>query len=109
MIEYHPGAACCVVLAAPGYPDSKLIKKGMKINGLIDAEHSPNVRVFHAGTKRLEDGSVATNGGRVLGVTGWSPNGIVAAQKIAYDAVDKITFEGGVQYRNDIAYQAVKA
>jgi len=59
-------ASVCVVMASAGYPGS--YTKGKVITGLEAAGALPQTRVFHAGTT-LQDGSIVTNGGRVLGVT----------------------------------------
>lgn len=56
-------AALCWPLG--GYPGS--YAKGLPITGLEDA--GQQAVVFHAGTKLGDDGTVFTNGGRVLGVT----------------------------------------
>ena len=68
-VKWKDGAACCLVLASGGYPGS--YAKGLPISGLDEASRS--AVVFHAGTKRGEDGSILTNGGRVLGVTATAP------------------------------------
>jgi len=90
-------AAVCVVLASGGYPGS--YEKGKAISGLADAALLDEVQVFHAGTKAL-NGEIATNGGRVLGVTAKAET-LEAARSLAYKAADKISF-AGVQRRNDI-------
>jgi len=102
-IEWRPQAAVCVVMASGGYPGS--YEKGKVIEGLDDAAKMEDVVVFHAGTKK-EGGKILTNGGRVLGVTALGGT-IAEAQKRAYEAVAKITFEGA-QYRKDIADKALK-
>ena len=66
-IRSRPGAACCVVLAAGGYPGP--YEKGKVIHGLEQASGLSDLHVFHAGTRRL-GGQVVSSGGRVLGVTG---------------------------------------
>ncbi len=103
--EFNCGAACCVVLASQGYPGS--YKKGLPISGLDEATKIENVKVFHAGTKS-ENGNIITSGGRVLGITGYSPNGIAAAQILTYDAVSKISIPDGFSYRKDIASKALR-
>jgi phosphoribosylamine--glycine ligase len=90
-------AAVCVVLASGGYPSS--YEKGKAISGLADAAFLDEVQVFHAGTKTV-NGEIATNGGRVLGVTAKAET-LEAARSLAYKAADKISF-AGVQRRNDI-------
>jgi phosphoribosylamine---glycine ligase len=94
---WKPGASVCVVMASGGYPDS--FEKGKKITGLAEAEALPDVAVFHAGTKHDGD-SIVTSGGRVLGVTAAADSLPLAIYK-AYEAVDKIHFEGA-QCRSDI-------
>ena len=90
-----------VVLAAAGYPDAP--KKGDIISGLPKA--TEEFRVFHAGTA-LKDGSIVTSGGRVLCVTALGDS-IRMAQRLAYEVVKGIRFEG-MQYRRDIGHRAEK-
>ena len=95
--EWDTRAAVCVVLASGGYPGA--IEKGKVISGLEAAQAEPDVVVFHAGTA-AKDGSVVTNGGRVLGVTALGAT-LEEARAKAYAAADKISFEGK-QLRRDI-------
>jgi len=53
-VEWHPGFAVCVVLAAAGYP--RTYKRGLRIFGISEAERVPDVIVFHAGTCLDDDG-----------------------------------------------------
>ena len=92
------------MLASQGYPEG--YKKGLAITGLEDANRVSGVKVFHAGTK-IDNGQILTSGGRVLGVTGYSPNGIGGAQRLAYEGVSKINVPGGFHYRKDIASKAL--
>jgi phosphoribosylamine--glycine ligase len=101
-LEWSDDACVCVVMASEGYPGS--YPKGRPISGLETLESIPNVKVFHAGTE-LRDGSAVTSGGRVLGVTAWSPT-LTAARDDAYAAVAKIQFDGA-QFRRDIASKAL--
>ena len=94
---WKPGASVCVVMASGGYPGA--FETGKKITGLAEAAALPDVAVFHAGTKREGD-SIVTSGGRVLGVTAAADSLPQAIHK-AYEAVDKIHFDGA-QYRTDI-------
>lgn len=103
-MEFNLGASCCVVLASQGYPES--YKKGLLIGGLEDANRVNGVKVFHAGTK-LDNRQILTSGGRVLGVTGYSSNGIADAQKLAYEGVSRITIPGDFHYRKDIANKSL--
>jgi phosphoribosylamine--glycine ligase len=104
-IEFNSGAACCVVLASQRYPEN--YKKGFQITGLNKAGKIKNIKIFHAGTK-LDGDNIVTAGGRVLGVTGYSPSGIIHAQQLVYEAVSKINIHGGFYYRKDIADKAIK-
>ncbi len=101
-VRWRPGAAACVVLAAPGYPERPQV--GQTITGLETPFR--NGAVFHGGTARVDD-RLATAGGRVLGVTCWERD-LAAAVQAAYRAVEKIHFDG-MQYRRDIAAGALKA
>ena len=95
-------AAACVVLASAGYPGS--YRKGYPISGLRDAEQ--NALVFHAGTRRANNGHVETAGGRVLGTTGRGPT-LQSALDHAYEAANTIKFEGKTM-RRDIGYRGLE-
>jgi len=100
-----PGAAVCVVLASGGYPGK--YETGKRISGLPAGDTEGRVIYFHAGTRREADGSFATAGGRVLGVTAMEPaHDIAAAIAAAYRAAAGITFEG-IHYRHDIGKGAL--
>ncbi len=100
-VDWDPRAAVGVVLAAGGYPDS--VRKGDVIHGLEAAAALPG-KVFHAGTA-LAGGDVVTNGGRVLCAVGLG-DGVLAAQRQAYDLAGAIRWDG-MQYRRDIGYRAI--
>jgi phosphoribosylamine--glycine ligase len=102
-VETEDRAATCVVLSSGGYPGN--YETGVPITGIEDAEELGDVVVFHAGTAE-KDGALVTDGGRVLGVTGIGDD-IAAAIKKAYEAVDKIEFEGAY-CRQDIGYRALE-
>lgn len=99
--DWRDSEAACVILASGGYPGP--YEKGKPISGIDTAGALPDVVVFHAGTK-LADGTVQTNGGRVLGVTALG-NNLTEARSKAYAAADRISFEG-LQRRNDIGATA---
>ncbi len=90
------GAAVGVVLASGGYPGP--YRTGLPIAGL-DAV-ADDVLVFHAGTRRDEDGKLATAGGRVLTVVGQAAD-LGSARDRAYAGATAIAFEG-MQFRSDI-------
>ena len=94
-IRWKKESAVCVILASGGYP--KNYKKGLEIKiGDIDKD----ILLFHAGTKKGEDGKLLTNGGRVIGVTALGSN-IEEARKKAYKNIEKIYFEN-MHFRKDI-------
>ena len=99
-LETAPGAAVTVVLAAGDYPAG--FDRGSPIAGVDEAE-AGGALVFHAGTA-LHGDRLVTNGGRVLGVTGLGET-IAAARTAAYDAADRIEFDGA-RRREDIARAA---
>jgi phosphoribosylamine--glycine ligase len=101
-LKWDPRPAVCVVMASGGYPGD--YEKGKVIQGLQDAESTEDVVVFHGGTDS-RDGKVVTNGGRVLGVTALGAN-VAQAKARAYEAVDRIHFEGAY-CRRDIADKAI--
>jgi phosphoribosylamine--glycine ligase len=96
-VKWSDDSVVTVMLTSAGYPGA--YEKGFPISGIEEAEKDSSVIVFHAGTA-LKEGKIVTAGGRVLGVsaTGRSPE---EAKKRAYEAVQKIKFEGA-QYRTDI-------
>lgn len=102
-LQWDQRSSVCVVMASGGYPGP--YEKGKVITGIEQAEQLDDVVVFHAGTK-LEDGKVVTSGGRVLGVTAMGDT-VAASKEKAYQAVDRIHFEGAY-CRRDIADKAIK-
>lgn len=101
-VRWKSDAATCVVMAAGGYPEA--YEKGKVIEGLDDAAAMSDAVVFHAGTAD-NGGKIVTSGGRVLGVTALGRD-IKDSIDRAYEAVDKIRFEG-MQYRKDIGRRAL--
>ena len=102
-LDIDERASVCVVMASGGYPG--VYSKRFPISGLEDARKIKNVIVFHSGTAS-EEGSVFTNGGRVLGVTALGDS-VKEAIATAYQAVSKITWEGA-HYRRDIGQKALR-
>jgi phosphoribosylamine--glycine ligase len=102
-LEWDPRPSVCVVMASGGYPGT--FQKGKVITGLAEAAKLPDVKVFHAGTKRERD-LVVTDGGRVLAVTALGDT-LADAKRNAYEAVGKIHFQGA-HYRKDIADKALR-
>ena len=103
-LRWYDDAALTVVMAAEGYPGS--YEKGTEIKGVEAAgDADENVTIFHAGTKRDEDGRLLAVGGRVLNVTALGRT-VGEAQSRAYQAVDRIDWPQGF-CRRDIGWRAV--
>jgi len=100
-LDVADSAAVTVVLAAPGYPETR--DAGSPIEGIEEAE-AEGALVFHAGTA-VRDGQLVTSGGRILNVTG-SGDTLDDARAKAYEACERISFQGA-RYRRDIAAKAV--
>lgn len=96
-LQFEDNAAVCVVLASDGYPEK--YEKGKLISGLDNFAGKDGYYVFHAGTKKTEEG-IVTNGGRVLGVTAKGRD-LKEARANAYKATEWIDFENKYM-RNDI-------
>ena len=99
-VRTSDAAAVTVVVAAGSYPEGG--DRGSAIAGVADAETTGAV-VFHAGTA-VQDDTLVTNGGRILGVTATAPT-VATARERAYDAASLISF-AGARYRTDIAREA---
>jgi len=100
-LDWDRRTALGVVLAAAGYPDAP--RKGDVITGI--PEESEDSVTFHAGTI-IDSGALKTAGGRVLCVVGLGDS-VRVAQKHAYEAVEKVRFDG-MQFRHDIGWRALK-
>ena len=101
MVKFADDAACCVVMASEGYPQS--YEKGFPIT--TDDEFSGILYV--AGAKLGEDGAVLTNGGRVLGVVARAAQ-LEDAVAEAYRQVEHVHFDNAY-YRKDIGAKALAA
>ncbi len=96
-LEWGPGAAVTVVIAAENYPGPPVI--GDPVSG-ADADG-----ILHAGTVIGPDGTVRSAGGRVLSVTATGAD-LAAARGRAYQLVDQVQLRGS-HHRSDIAAAAV--
>ena len=88
-------------MASNGYPGQ--YEKGKPITGL-EIDQPEGVCIFHAGTKN-ENGTIVTNGGRVLGITALGST-ISESIDAAYAQLPKIQFDG-LYYRSDIGKKAL--
>ena len=92
------GCAVTTVVASAGYPDAP------RTGDVIGVPETPDgVLVFHAGTKRRDDGAIVTSGGRVLAITGHAP-AFEEAQARSRRFAERVTFEGK-QFRADIGWR----
>ncbi len=97
-LEWRPGAAVVVVIAAEGYPANPV--KGDEITGAERAGET-NAYLLHAGTARNTAGALVAAGGRVLNAVGSGPD-VATARARAYELAGTISLRGG-WYRRDIA------
>ena len=100
-VQWHPGSAIGIVMAAGEYPAGS--SNGAAISGVDDAQQK-ECKVFHAGT-RMEAGQLVTAGGRVLCVTAVGESLAIAKEKANAGAAC-IKWKGA-RYRTDIGYRAL--
>jgi phosphoribosylamine--glycine ligase len=100
--EWREDAAICVVMAARGYPEAP--QSGSVIRG-ADADFGPHVTVFHAGTRRREDGALIAAGGRVLNICALGET-VAQARERAYQVVAAIDWPESF-HRSDIGWRAL--
>ena len=95
-LEINEDVASTVMLVSKGYPEK--YEKGFEITDFNDCNDSI---VFHAGAKN-KNGTVLTNGGRVMAITSFGQNMELALAK-SYKSAEKINFKGKI-YRKDIGF-----
>ena len=100
-VQWSQHATVGIMLASGGYPGA--YATGLPITGLDSVDS--DVLVFHAGTRRPDDGGVVTAGGRVLTVVATGPT-LAEARDRAYDNVRRIHFDG-CHFRTDIALREI--
>lgn len=96
-IEWNSRPSGCVILASGGYPEN--YEKGKKIEGLSKLSNVPGIEVFHAGTRKENDG-IVTSGGRVLGVCA-SERTLAETMEKIYSSIVYVSFEN-MHFRKDI-------
>ena len=99
-VKFSEKSACCVIMASKGYPSA--YEKGFE----LDIPEKIWDKVFVAGAV-IKDGTLVTNGGRVLGATAVASS-LSQAVSDAYLLVNEINFTNKY-YRNDIGARALKA
>ena len=98
-LSIDPRCSACVVAAASGYPDAP--RKGDAIQ--LGFSNAANRQLFHAGTRRRDDGALITAGGRVLAVVAQGDS-FDQAFAVAYSGLEDVQFDG-ITYRRDIGHQ----
>ena len=96
VVKISDKSASTVILVSGGYPET--YEKGKPISGIENTEGSI---IFHSGTKEV-DGSLLTNGGRVIAISSIADTKEEALQKSKANA-EKINFDGKY-YRRDIGF-----
>ena len=92
-------AAATVMAVSEGYPGEYEKGRPMQLPNALPA----NGMLFHAGTKLQSDGTLVTNGGRVITATSLAPT-IQQAAAQAKGLIAQVQFQG-MYYRNDIGYE----
>ncbi len=95
-VDFSKEAATTLMLVSGGYPGA--YEKGKEITGLDKVKESI---VFHAGTKS-SDGSVLSNGGRVLALTSLNESWRDALD-MSYESAKAVSFDG-MYFRQDIGF-----
>ena len=101
--QWDPRPSLGVVMAAENYPGTP------RLGDAVDSWDVPELadtRIFHAGTRIDEHGSVVTSGGRVLCVCALGES-VTAAQQRAYGAVAGVSWHGEF-HRHDIGWRAIE-
>lgn len=95
-VEFSSDSAACVVMASEGYPEK--YETGFEISMPQDKN------IYVAGAK-IENGTLKTAGGRVLGVTETAPT-LKEAINAAYETVSAVSFKNSY-IRHDIGKKAL--
>jgi phosphoribosylamine--glycine ligase len=99
-LDWRPGAAVTVVIAAEGYPEAPAKGDVITVNDLPGGIQG---YLLHAGTA-LNGADLVTAGGRVLNAVGFGSD-LAAARAAAYAVAESVEFRG-CWYRHDIAGRA---
>jgi phosphoribosylamine--glycine ligase len=98
-LSIEPRCSACVIAAAEGYPGE--VRRGDPIRS--DLADDLRLQLFHAGSRRGEDGQVVTAGGRVLAVVAQADDFDTAFER-AYAGLGQVAFKG-MTFRRDIGHQ----
>jgi phosphoribosylamine---glycine ligase len=100
-LTWRKEAAACVVVTAEGYPDE--FARGAEITA--DPVDGETMFHFYAGADR-RNGNVVVSGGRVISACGRAAS-LTEAIRLAYEAADRIRFDGA-RMRRDIGRSALE-
>jgi phosphoribosylamine--glycine ligase len=98
-VEIDERAAATVMAVSAGYPGDYEKGKVMELPMELPAD----TFLYHAGTAQKGDGTLVTNGGRVITATALAPT-IQQAASSAKQLIEQVKFEG-MYYRKDIGYE----
>ena len=101
-VKFRDEHACCVVVASEGYPLK--YDKGFP---MTLPETGADTEIYIAGAKLDDNGTLLTNGGRVLGAVARAESLEGAIDK-AYKLAEQVQFENAY-YRKDIGRRALAA
>jgi len=96
-LEIDDRAATTVMLVSGGYPEA--YQKGKIIHGIDKVTDSI---VFHAGSKKQDNATIVTSGGRVMAITSYGDTYKDAIKK-SYQSINKLHFDK-MYYRKDIGF-----
>lgn len=100
-IDISSQCVASIMLVSGGYPEK--YEKGKVITGYESLEDS---RIFHAGTRRNEQGELLTSGGRVMTITSMAPT-LEQALAISKKNAEIVQFDKKY-YRRDIGTDVCK-
>ncbi|OHW96374.1 bifunctional purine biosynthetic protein [Colletotrichum incanum] len=103
-IKIEDKYSATIVVAAGGYPGS--YAKGTPM--VVNQSASPDITIFHAGTKLSPEGQLQTSGGRVIAVNATADTLEAAVKKAYGQGIALINFDK-MYYRKDIAYRAFRS
>jgi phosphoribosylamine--glycine ligase len=98
-VDIDNRAAATVMAVSGGYPGDYEKGKVMELPNELPAD----TFLYHAGTKLQDDGTLVTNGGRVITATALAPT-IQEAAVLAKTLIEQVQYEGRY-YRSDIGYE----
>ena len=100
-IEWSGDACVGVVLASGGYPGEYTAGHVINVSDKLEKD----INIYYAGAKKLDDGRIVTDGGRVLTVAAVGKTLKDARDKV-YRNIQYVNFKG-MHYRTDIAAREV--